>query len=215
MYGTFIIAWCVWNWDFLYITFFVDQDLIMEKYGLLKIEYLDCFYSWFSFSTWRDFLILPLFSVCAILWKPLPWLDYFFDNKHGEHVKRKKKDALKRQMELEKEEKDLLGAQKEKLETKKEVEEIKQNLTDEDKWNSELTYLINNNESLDIAMKQMKESIYNHQGRLHLSNMPKEVLTYLDLNAFIRFKDGDTNVIEMTPKGRFFLKNYIEYKERG
>ncbi len=40
MYGTFVIAWCLWNWQAVYITFFVDQNIIFQSLHQFKIDYI-------------------------------------------------------------------------------------------------------------------------------------------------------------------------------
>jgi hypothetical protein len=58
-YGTFIITWCIWNWKIIYLTVFVDQELIKP---LTKIQYIEQHYSW-----WLYVFALPMASTLVLI----------------------------------------------------------------------------------------------------------------------------------------------------
>ena len=39
LYGALILAWCFWNWEIIYTTVFVSQDLVGNKIDYIKLHY--------------------------------------------------------------------------------------------------------------------------------------------------------------------------------
>jgi hypothetical protein len=58
-YGSFIISWLIWNWKIVYLTIFIDQDLIAP---VTKIQYIEQHYSW-----WVFVILLPLLSTFFLI----------------------------------------------------------------------------------------------------------------------------------------------------
>lgn len=43
----YLFFWCIFHWEALYTTFFTSQDIIYEKFGMLKNEYINhYFFNW-------------------------------------------------------------------------------------------------------------------------------------------------------------------------
>lgn len=58
LYGAFIISWCVWNWEFLYVTFFMDEKYLVKP----KIDFM------LTYNKGLFFLVLwPVLSTVAII----------------------------------------------------------------------------------------------------------------------------------------------------
>lgn len=73
--GTYFFFWCAYHWQGLYVTFFVNQDLIFKtQNGLLKNEYVDQYF--FGWSGWNDFdfylgIVIPgMLTYLFIWWLP-------------------------------------------------------------------------------------------------------------------------------------------------
>ena len=64
-YGSFIFSWLVWNWQIIYLTFFVSQDAVKP---LTKIDYILSHY-----SSVLTLLVFP-FGSALFLIVAVPWL---------------------------------------------------------------------------------------------------------------------------------------------
>lgn len=93
MYFYFIIAWVITNWEFVYSILFLKQDFLYKSESLLKIEYLESFY---SFNLWSPMIIsifklflIPAVSSFVFVW----WLSKIsesFYEKTEEHKQNKR-----------------------------------------------------------------------------------------------------------------------------
>lgn len=59
LYRTLIVAWCLWNWRILYLTFFIDEKSILP---LTKLQYISTYYK----DDWINYY-WPLASTLAAL----------------------------------------------------------------------------------------------------------------------------------------------------
>lgn len=216
MYGIFILAWCVCNWRPIYTTLFVNEDKIWGKTGLLKIEFILTFYNFNSFW-WFIWSLMKLFFLPALFIFLYYWIFSELDklvyekSKNNEKekmiIKNKQEDELiKQKQKLTKDETELIKNEKEKIEAKK---ELKQEMTQEEIWDEEYGQLINS-KIFHNAMKSFVDCIYEYQGKLNNYSrkiLPKEVFSFLDLNNLV--KKLDSNTIEPTTKGKYFLKKYL------
>lgn len=74
-YKSFLIAWCFWNRNFLYLLILEDWKLILENKWLLKYELLET-YSVFSLNNLAYGLLYPLISVICFYYF-LSYLELF------------------------------------------------------------------------------------------------------------------------------------------
>jgi hypothetical protein len=229
MYGTFIISWCIWNWEAIYLTLFIDQSLLSTNTGFLKIDYLFEMYHWLSPDGWAlsivglswfmvRILIGPFISALVITW----WvskIDFEFYVKNLKNEESKKIALFNRENKV-------LDAQKGNLEIEEENIKIKKSIEKErpekDRWDVEFEK-IKNNDNFKEIMNSLKKCLYEHNGKLIASGvaggmlseifrMPPEVLVYLDVNGLIEFVDGSKKSISSTSKGKYFIKKYIDEK---
>ena len=66
---SYSVFWIVCHWEGVYTTFFTSQDFIMEKYGMLKNEYVHKYFFGISqdnFANWILGIIIP--AILAIIW---------------------------------------------------------------------------------------------------------------------------------------------------
>lgn len=220
MYGTFIISWGIWNWTALYTTFFIDQDLIFQKFGQLKIEYLKCLYSNsyiirdFDIGIfWTNFLLLLLFpfiSSLIIVWI-LSWADRCFLKKGYEN--KLKSDEIESKYKIKF---FALGKKESEAETKTVEQKIEKvsmekmlatEMSDEDRWDLEFKQMESGSNFGNI-MKYFLQCLYEHNGWVEDGQFRKqpEFIVFLDVNNLISFVKGNRDHIESTEKGKYFLR---------
>jgi hypothetical protein len=112
LYANFFISWLGYNWETVYVTLFIDQNILLDSKQITKIEYIQSLYGTGNFLEWfctiAKLFIFPAISVWAILWG-LNKLDLKIYKKDLANKKRKQIAKI----ESEKEE---LKAEKEKFE---------------------------------------------------------------------------------------------------
>ena len=216
MYGTFIITWLIWNWESLYITFFIDQDIIYESYKQLKISYLmeQYYFEWSSISmlvVFGKLFIGPLLSTYIIIWW-ISKIDLICNKKHLEYEFEKKNQLIEKQQLFYEKETSLLASEKEKITREKEIK--KEELSQEELWDKREKE-IKNNKLYKTSMNNLKQCLYEHRGRTivyandredPIFMIPWEQLAFLDTNGLIEFTNNDKEQINPTAKGKYLLK---------
>jgi hypothetical protein len=59
LYGSFILSWIIWNWKILYLTFFINQEMVKPQ---TKIDYILNYC-----SNWGRLFLLPVISTVFLL----------------------------------------------------------------------------------------------------------------------------------------------------
>ncbi len=99
-YFYFLISWSLINWKFVYTLLFVDEQTLIEKTGLLKLDYLLQFYGWgwYSDLLWSigHLVVFPLISAFVFVWWMTILSEIFF-GKYEQHQANKRK--IKRDIE--------------------------------------------------------------------------------------------------------------------
>ncbi len=68
-YGYFVVAWLLFNWRLLYDAFFVDQEILYKKTGLLRSEYLNSLFpNPLSVEFVAHSLVFPLLLTILFFW---------------------------------------------------------------------------------------------------------------------------------------------------
>lgn len=218
MYANFFISWIGWNWKVVYVTFFIDQNILFDSKQITKIEYIQSLYGTGNFLEWfctiSSLILLPLLSAFFILFV-FNWLELIFYKKDLANKRRKTTAKI----ESEKEE---LKAEKEKFkaeeETNKAKKAAKAELTQEGIWEIEEAKIAKNNKKYVEMMNELKDFIYLHNGFINESvmvafdqyenqeNITTNTLAFVETNLLV---DKDQNKVELTPKGKFFLRQFI------
>lgn len=220
MYGTFVVSWCVWNWESIYITFFVDQDIILQLYGQLKISYLQSQYSFssLSISIWSivRLIIGPALSTYIIIWW-LSKIDFLCNKKYFSSNFAKEKELTRQQKQILIDEKSVLIKKEENIKLKK---DIRKELSNEERWEIEESEF-HKNKLYGEAMQSLETCLYSHHGQLTVFNeytstpifdIPSNQLAFLDVNKLISFNDPKS-YISATEKGKYFLKKFIDNRD--
>ena len=98
MYFYFLCAWVITNWKFVYTLIFVDEKIILETQGVLKVDYLYQMYSFFGWYSILHLIIIPAVASFVVVW----WLSIFsekFYEKHKKHQMNKR--IIKNKIEYE------------------------------------------------------------------------------------------------------------------
>jgi hypothetical protein len=230
--GTYFLFWLVLHWQALYTTLFVNEDLILKKFDLLKNEYINQYFIQphvDSLSFWAGILI-PLLMTYLWIWI-LPRLLFIRAFKREREYKYQKRSEVIRDqiklkqleeelaeknaniadLELEAAKKELSAAQNE-LNTVKsalEVERVFQNtekLSDNEKSYNDFMKKKNATKILN----DIKECIYVYNGRLERPsyNYTLDTDSYVaaDTNKLVtKVKTTSYPSIELTELGRYFL----------
>jgi len=214
MYGSLIVSWLLWNWEFIYVTFFVDQQYILDKTGLLKIDYILNSYHFLPFFWsgvwWIVRLVIgPIVSAYLINWQ-LSKIEYLFFRKSLCLDIEKKKEKIRQEETILKTEKQALKTKEEKIDIEKNIE---RKMSEEELWEKEYDAL-KNNINLSKALDALKKCLYTNNGNVHHPSrgrlISSEELALLDVNGIIEFSDEYRNKINTTKKGKTFLKIYIK-----
>lgn len=221
MYGTFILARLTTNWKFWFISFFVNESFILEKYSLLRNEYLVSLYplSWFWnwLRTISKLILIPAIATYLVHWifskvETKVYRKWLLNKTEKKIIKANEEKRYQETIS------DTLNLKKENI--KKEIqikEESKKIKTNEDIWMEEYNQLFHK-ESFKTAMRELNQSIYSDWGNIHNYDDYWRVietiiwesgLAILDSNWLINL-DLQNNKTSMTEKWKFFMKNYIK-----
>ena len=214
----FIVFWIICHSQGFTAMFFTDQDLIFQKYGILKNEYLNQYF----FGNYHDCdfwirTLLPFFLTWFYIWV-MPKLII------NRAYKKQVNDKVDREIIKEKAQQRLIKEQKETTReeiavTKEEVklaEENKklENKTPERAWDKEYEESAKASSYSDI-LSQLQDVIYQQQGFIRDSYssavyITSKALMACDTNGLIKISG---NTCSITDKGRYFLKRFSSEKK--
>lgn len=218
-YGYFIVGWIITNWKLVYASFFLDQDKIFQKTGLLRNEYIQTIFpvdQWF----WLNFFIIPIAFTLVFFWISPYWTRPIFrksirnkkalkviELQESQEVRREQKELIKEETALIQEE--IVKAKEEK---KAEVE------TPEIIWNRDFENF--KNSKFFFLFKKILDAIYEHGGKTKAKwnrvsgyyefSIDTDTLIYSDTNGLINMLADDN--ISLTEKGRYFAQKYYANK---
>jgi hypothetical protein len=215
MYGTFVFSVILWNWEFFYVLFWQND----EKLSVPAIEYVQLNYI-LEVSRWEHvlyFFVFPLISTYIIVWW-LPIVNNWVHKKHLSFYYKKKIIIDEAKLEYEKKQEENLKIyskiKKDQVEVKK---EINKNISDEEKMLMAFNDF-KNMKSYHGLMKQVKDSIYDNNGKVlehdginWVQHVSVDNLAIADSKKIINILGvGSNRRIELTEKGKFFMEKYLE-----
>lgn len=68
---SYSVFWVIYHWEGVYTTFFTSQDFIMEKYGILKNEYVRKYFFGIgqdNFANWFFGIVIPAVLTIFYVW---------------------------------------------------------------------------------------------------------------------------------------------------
>lgn len=210
LYGTFILSAILLNWKLFYILFWQNEEyLLLPRIEYVQQTILDQQSFW---SHLARLTIFPVISTYLIIWW-LPMLSNWAHKKHIEFYYERKLIFDKARLEYENKEKKTLISiatlKKEQVEVKK---EIQKNTLPEDEWLVEFEDFKKN--ILFKKLKQLKDVLYEYGGKTVVGGerqVNSDILAMAHTKGLILIKEsGYQEKIELTEKGKFFLKKYLE-----
>ena len=216
---SFTVSWVICHAEPIFVTLFVNQELIMEKTGLLKNEYMeqqhllgvhvnDCW--------WWARTILPFAMAYIYVW----WLPKFVINpsyrKEVGYKYQRKRMKLEEEKKLAEEEQKLIKQvtknEEAKVEWKKAEAKIAK-IDPEAVWEEDYRKYINL-ESGFGSLAELKNTIYGRAGDIRNEYgaivSPADFVMLWDTNGLVEFDMSDRAMVELTAKGKFFLKKFSE-----
>lgn len=219
--STFLTAatafWIIFHWEGICTLLFTDQQFIMDKYGLLKNEYLNQYF--FGFRIQEDvwgwlYEIIIFLAPFVLAYLYVWWLPKFVTNPCYKRETEFKVD--RRIIKLQADEK---VAEQSAKKTKAEVAEVNEQtkLTEarrkaveknpETKWQQDFRTFQKEIATWRIVMDNLTNLIYEHQGDADYSSIEPDEIMICDVNGLINI-DTSHNRATLTEKGKFFLKKY-------
>ena len=215
IYGTFLISWFVFHWEFIFTIFFVSEEKIWQATGLLKNDYLNK--TFFDFTNWYFYIswLLPFIFTWLIIWKFPKWISLPAFRREEDYKIEKSRIRLSVQkkvradeIEIEESKKKKLGIIAENMQKEKEI----QKLTPEEDWGKEYeefkksSYYSDFNSIIESIYRQKGETSWYQENSLYKIQISKGILAYSNTNGLIKFDDN--HKINLTEKGLFFVKKF-------
>lgn len=221
-YGYFLISWFLVNWRLPYAAFFVDEEKLFERSGLLRNEYLDLLtpaHSIYPFNVSATFVlhffVYPFILTLFFFWvSPLVTRHFFRKNiRNKKQLKvielQESREIKEKELEIEKQKTAIVEERVERAKTASETPEVI--------WFQD--FEIFKESKLFDKFQQIIDSVYKHGGRIRsrteesvrVFEIDNDLLVYADSNELIEI-DQVTRKITLRDKGRFFVKKYSELK---
>ena len=104
LYGTFLISWLIFHWNFIFLVIALNEDKILHSTGFLKNEYLISRY--FNLHDWHFWFswLMPFLLTYIIIWKLPEWILLRAYSKTEEYEINKKIIKISQQRRVEQEE---------------------------------------------------------------------------------------------------------------
>ncbi len=216
-YGYFLFTWLLTNWKLVYAAFFLNQEEVFIKTGLLRNEYLETLFPK-NWEIFLNFVLIPIFLTFLIFWV-FPYGTRLFFRKNIKNKKALKIIELQESQKEKKEEKELV--QQETALIKEEIEKAKEEKKAAEE-NPEILWERDFKAFQKLALfrkfKQILDAIYENDGqtKAHYNSLTQsydfkvdtDILIYSDTNGLISLGQGAG--IALTKKGRFFAQRHSE-----
>ena len=218
VYGTFVISWIIFHWNFIFSILFLSEDKILETTGLLKNDYL--VYRFFSLTDWYLYVswLAPFLLTWIIIWKLPEWILIRAYKKNEEYETEKIIIKIIEERKIEEEktkyEKEIVKKTKEVPEKKEEEKKIK-NIDPTMEWGEELKN-ITQNPLIVQAIQNGVRAIYQtngefttraERGGMSITYIQPDFLSRLDTLGLIEITKGTYgSKMNFTNKGKFFVR---------
>ncbi|MEK7631448.1 MAG: hypothetical protein AAB445_01085 [Patescibacteria group bacterium] len=209
LYGTFLLTYFIFHWEMLYTMFFVSDEKIWESTGLLKNEYIHQMYfnlhnPWFYF-----WLLVPFVSTFLIIWVFPRFLAIPAFKKDVKDKVQKRIIEIIEERRLETEDIKKLEVQKERVVKKQEITKLDPTA----EWAEE--YKVFSQTKYYQLFQYILDSIYQYNGHIEIEyknfSIPRDILVYTHANDIVKMNESKSS-IELTEKGKFFVKQYASGK---
>lgn len=220
VYGLFIVYFLILHIDLIYFALFIDQNLVLSHYGVLKSEYIASHYN-INICTWSFWWIESIKVILAMglsylmIWKFPGWVTEPAYKKELEDKYILESKKIEIDSRLENEKKDLANKRLEVAKIINTVQEEQERIvkSEEQVWDEDYRTFARSamfNLSNDII-----KSAYEYNGRIDATNatgrkiwsIDTNILAYANSNELIGL-DQMSESIELTMKGKYFVKRY-------
>lgn len=222
LYWTFAVSWLLTNWKIWYISFFVSEEYIFNRFWILKVEYIENIYRiswWYGVGNIFLLIIIPWLAVYSIHWW-LSKLETKVYKKSEENKSEKRRINAKQEIEYRKSQKFIetekwqtldieeKNINKEKvIEESKSIEQLREEEYDNLKSHAKT--------KLFTALEQLQTSYYTYNWLIYSYDdyereiivIENESVVFLDIYKLWR---KSWNSLEITDKWRFFLEKYFK-----
>ncbi len=217
LYGTFVLYWLIFHWNFVYTLFFVSEDIIWNSMNLFKNDYLVKIFFNYTEVSFYLFWVLPIIFTWLTIWIFPEYIVIPAFKKEEENETRKSIIKLEEQKKIIKSQSDLESATQEKINI------VEENLEKEKKlkevttttWGKELDLIKTN--PMFSRFKQIIDAVYGNNGRTHklINNswtriLPYDVVAFADTRGLINLHRSANQLeetIDLTEKGKFFAES--------
>ena len=220
--STFGIFWIIVHWQVMYVTLFVSEQRVFEKFGLLKNEYVNKYFlqinGWDDLSYYVNFA-LPFILTFLFIWV-LPNLLFLraFAEERDFKVKKRLRviddtiEIEQHKLNLAKQSTETRKEDKKAVLAEKDIEKL-----DPQKANEEAFDAFSQSSFFRGTMQAVTAAIYEHFGNISSyedSNgnwiqysMDRAALARAHSNGIVNF-DKARESIELTEKGRYFVSRF-------
>lgn len=208
-YGYFLISWLIVNWDFIYSALTIDQNLLFQKEGLLRNEYLlqNILPPQHSLEWFFDFLIEPFILTIIVFWI-MPYITREFYRQHVKNISRLEKIRIDATTQKTKAETELINEKLKHVQAERKADEIDPKIS----WERDFSEF----KETEIYRKfyQILRSYYKQNSWIKSdgNSIDLDILAYADSNGLVDIGEDDYQnaIIKPTEKGRFFFKLYLD-----
>lgn len=223
--GKLILTWLIWNWQIVYVTFFVDENNLKPKN---RLEFISDYLSSNDYFNLLKIHVIPLLITCFLVWV----FPYFSDLADKANNKFRKKKALNKKETDD----EITGHKEAQIKSLEEEIDFYRNRSIEDlnkireiilltKYLSEEPDLVNKKDYDELITQYLKkykdeiiennfkdkvsslmEDFHKTDKESHFNNINKKELKFLITN-YILTNDNGTH--HLTKYGEFISKNIL------
>ena len=217
---SYTVFWAIFHWQGIYVTIFVNQDIIYGKYGLLKNEYVNKYF--FGFD-WSNILtihnleillgwIIPVVLAYLYIW----WMPKLIINpaykKEINYKEQRRVEKIKSEKRIQDEEKKLIEKQTATEEAKIELADKKAEAPAG--WERDYQDFITNYKAVS-SFDELLRIVYNRNSIGQTESVAKiDPDSLMIVEAFDLIDATESNRIRLTEKGKYFARRYKVLQNR-
>jgi predicted transcriptional regulator len=215
-YRVYTVAWFVFNWNALYVLFYIDEKLLFEQTAMLKNEVY--FPQYFDTSTWFFWLhsiIYPLILTILSIWV-FPHLFIHATRVNEKFRALKKIERIQAQQMVESAKESFLVV-KEKVIKKEAKIKKAEDLNPKIKWEDE--FIKFKKSKYFTLFQQIIKSVYENESNIEVPHkydhnppifkIDSKLLSYVHSMNLIEIV-SNYKKINLTDKGMYFVRHYSE-----
>ena len=217
---SYTVFWAIFHWQGIYVTIFVNQDIIYGKYGLLKNEYVNKYFfrfDWSNILTIHNLEILlgwivPVVLAYLYIW----WMPKLIINpaykKETVYREQRRVEKIKSEKRVQDEEKKLIEKQTATEEAKIELADKKAEVPAG--WERDYQDFIANEKAV-LSFDELLRIVYNRDSigvTESVAKMKSDSLMIVE--AFDLIDATESNRIRLTDKGKYFARRYKVLQNR-